>query len=277
MEKYVLAVGCSYTDKDFKSNKVEHEYFPKWPELLGNKLNMPVVNLGKCGASNDWIEKTVIDRIINDGYNIDLIVIGFTETWRYAVYNKWLFNPLTHIDEEIVKRYNDQHGYDGDNLNIMKTLKVPFNRHMVTARFCNYDIRKRENLFRVVVNNYIDTIVRLQKLCAFWDIKLIATNLVDAFEPIFYKYATKITGNTWNIPMDEWCWAIENSPNFYEVDEETLIGWPNIKHLGGYSINHDILKEEDKISPEKGDWHPNRQGHELIAELYYEKYKEIYV
>ena len=77
---YVLAVGCSYTDPDFKSNKVEHEYFPKWPELLGKKLNKPVVNLGRSGASNDWIEKTVIDRIINDGYNIDLIAIGFTQT-----------------------------------------------------------------------------------------------------------------------------------------------------------------------------------------------------
>lgn len=265
---YILAVGCSYTDDDFKSNKVEHEYFPKWPELLGNKLDLPVVNLGKCGASNDWIEKTIIDRIINDSYNIELVAVGFTETWRYSVYNKLHHNPLSWFDQA-----DRTGGWDIT----MRVKSIPFYRSLIEEKFADTGFKEKENMFRTIVNNYIETIVRIQKICKDYGIKFIGTNLVDSFEDVWYRYCVKSLGKDFNYNSGQWAWMIQNSPNFDEVDENTLIGWPFHRFLGGYSINHDLMTEKDKIAPDKGDWHPNKRGHEIIASLYYDKYTDIYV
>jgi hypothetical protein len=64
---YLLAAGCSWTDANFKSD-VDPTIdcsFPKWPELLGNRLGISeVVNVGICGAGNDYMFEHCYDQII---------------------------------------------------------------------------------------------------------------------------------------------------------------------------------------------------------------------
>ena len=48
MRKLLIASGCSFTKNKFQDLKF-------WPELLAEKLDMDFVNLGRGGASNQYI------------------------------------------------------------------------------------------------------------------------------------------------------------------------------------------------------------------------------
>ena len=64
---YILAHGCSYTFKDYKSYvdpSIVRDWL-NWPELLGEELNCDVVNMGKNGHGNRRICLETIDYINN--------------------------------------------------------------------------------------------------------------------------------------------------------------------------------------------------------------------
>ena len=52
-----------------------------------------------------------------------------------------------------------------------------------------------------------------------------------------------------------------------KIDEDSFIGWPPIKELGGFNFM-DILQTNYNISEE--DKHPNAEGQKVIAEFLYE-------
>ena len=74
---YLLAAGCSYTDANFKSD-VDPTIdcsFPKWPELLGNRLGISeVVNVGRSGASNEYMFEQCYDQIIAKKPKLGLVI-----------------------------------------------------------------------------------------------------------------------------------------------------------------------------------------------------------
>ena len=57
------------------------------------------------------------------------------------------------------------------------------------------------------------------------------------------------------------------------------MGWPIMHEIGGYNMD-DILDKEDperlKYRISEADTHPNDDGHKLIADFLYDKYREIY-
>ena len=85
MRKILLVSGCSFTDKNFRS-----EFHPemacnwkKWPELLGNYLDMDVVNLGRCGSGNEYIYSSIIEKALTIGpENIGLIIPAWSQCQR---------------------------------------------------------------------------------------------------------------------------------------------------------------------------------------------------
>ena len=56
----ILVSGCSWSDKNFKSNfhpEMEQNY-PKWFDYINT--NEKVISIGRCGNSND----TIIDKAL---------------------------------------------------------------------------------------------------------------------------------------------------------------------------------------------------------------------
>jgi len=81
MKKYLIASGCSWTDPNFISDVYPNLNcsWPTWPELLADKLNMEVINLGRCGAGNEAIFSGVLDKILSlDKESIGLAIIGWS-------------------------------------------------------------------------------------------------------------------------------------------------------------------------------------------------------
>ena len=66
MKKILLASGCSFTEKDFKSKfhpKMNCSW-PKWPEILAKKLDMDCINLAKSGAGQEYIYSSLLEEIV---------------------------------------------------------------------------------------------------------------------------------------------------------------------------------------------------------------------
>jgi hypothetical protein len=99
----LFTLGCSYTDS-YTSYRIPAYYdyekfrgkksFPKtWNELLSEKLNLPLINLGLGGVGNDYIFQTFCDNL--EHYKKDDIVII---QWSYITRFKWsVKNPLRWI------------------------------------------------------------------------------------------------------------------------------------------------------------------------------------
>ena len=94
---YLLAAGCSYTDANFKSD-VDPTIdcsFPKWPELLGNRLGMSeVVNVGRCGAGNDCMFEQCYDQIIAKKPKLVCILLSGWDRHTVFDYNSILSTNL---------------------------------------------------------------------------------------------------------------------------------------------------------------------------------------
>ena len=85
MRKVLLVSGCSYTDKTFRSDFHPHidTGWPKWPELLGKKLDMEVINYGYCGSGNEYIYSSLLDHLTSNPIeNIGLVIPGWSRVPR---------------------------------------------------------------------------------------------------------------------------------------------------------------------------------------------------
>lgn len=88
-----------------------------WPQVLGDKLNLEVINKSICGSSNIKILKEIL---IFNFLPTDLVIIGWTFILRDHIFNKNIFgveseNRMSpwHKNTNIVKKYYDIHNdYD---------------------------------------------------------------------------------------------------------------------------------------------------------------------
>ena len=82
--KKLIVGGCSYTDNYALSQG--YDEFPVWGELLAEKLDMELVNLGRCGFGNKAIYNTLIESMIVEK-NVGMIIAMWTEFQRTSYYN----------------------------------------------------------------------------------------------------------------------------------------------------------------------------------------------
>ena len=60
--KKLVVSGCSYTDNYARQEKIKE--FPLWGELLAEKLDMDLINLGRCGYGNKAIYTSLAETIL---------------------------------------------------------------------------------------------------------------------------------------------------------------------------------------------------------------------
>ena len=79
----ILTVGDSFTYGEELSNRTADA----WPYVLSRLQNIPVLNLGKGGGSNQYIVRTVIEETTKQTF--DLVIVAWAdssriETWTYG-------------------------------------------------------------------------------------------------------------------------------------------------------------------------------------------------
>ena len=262
--KYILAAGCSFTDPNFTSRP--HPYmdtsFPKWPEILGEYLDLDVVNIGLSGKSNDSITRNVITHILKNHEKIELVVVGWTEIQRFTVYSELNFNPNNIFLNPDMKLRDHA-----------ESARPLFNYLYKKYLIDHYYNPKNKNLFNWQVKDWFDQMFQVQEICKKFDIKFIMSSLCGSIEIERYMKALDAVGGDFNFNTVQWALMFGNTEGLYDLDNKHYWGYPFIQAMGGKGMDQSIPKSH-RISDL--DMHPNELGHELIARRYYEQYAKVY-
>ena len=263
MKKILLVSGCSNTEKNFHS-EIHPEMdcsWPKWPELLAKKLDMDCINLGKSGQGNEYIYTSLLEYITeNDLSNIALVIPAWTQCQRKD------FSLGSNM-----RWTNDRIDKDGDVFSWMR-------------RALNYCVS-----FQIMCERYNLEYMQVQMLSPYidwlWGLKPRDLEIPDKFPEGFrYRYpGDAIKDNKKIVSLID---SYENRINI-----KKFLGWPLYHEFGGYSLqkrligwNNAKFKEDvsfNLVNPaiinkyqtmiSLKDNHPNRLGHELIAEFIYDR------
>jgi len=239
MKKILLVSGCSNTEKDFYSELHPDMdcSWPKWPELLAKKLNMDCVNLGKSGAGNEYIYRSLLYYITrNDTSNIGLVIPAWTQC-----------NRKDYQEGNLGRWTNARIDPNGDVFSWMK------------KTLDNYVS------FQILCEKYNLNYLHMQMLAPYQD--WLSGLRPRELEPGYLE------GFKHTYPGDE---KKDNKKiikiiDSYEnvINTKKFIGWPISKEMGGYSVQKELIRLEDDTIISNIDSHPNKLGQEKIAEFIY--------
>ena len=241
MRKILLVSGCSNTNKDFVSEIYPDldTSWPKWPELLAEKLDMDCVNLGKSGSGNEYIYRSLLNYITrNDTSNIGLVIPAWSQCQRkdYQQGNLGRFTN-TRIDP------------NGD---VFSWMRKSLDNYLSFQILCErYNLPYMQVQMIHPYKSWLD------------GLKLGDENILK--NPNFrYTYpGDKEKDNK----------KIIKIINEYEelINGEKFIGWPLSKEYGGYSLQTNFIGLESKTMISELDNHPNKLGQEKMMEVIYDR------
>jgi len=277
--KYILAHGCSFTHRNFQSVEPEHNpiTFPKWPEILGERLGVPVTNLAQCGNDNDSIINETIDHILKD--KPWMVVVGLTDITRFRMYGNKTLQAIPSWMMMHSEYFDDMKGDKSHDKNLYPWVEWFWK----TCQNTNHPYKPYNHLLGSMFDHHYKRIIRLQKICDKLGIKLIMTHLLPLvmYDAHFTNPAKKWNIDN-NISYNDLLEIAARPTSFYEVDPKTCFGWPHMAEIGqGYHVmdtdrDHPLAWKLPDYNISWTDGHPNKRGHEVIAKLYYEQYKKNY-
>jgi len=249
MKKYLIVSGDSFVDRKFRSaaHPEMDVSWPMWPELLAEKLDMRLINLGKSGQGNEYIYSALQDTIeeFKDKNEIGMVVVGWSQCFRMDyqdVGGEWC--------TERINPYSDVFGWVKKSLRICKSLEY----------MCeHYNIPYVQTQ---MIPMYID-----------WLRGLPPTDQAIMFE------GKDMIGDRNEYPGD----AVEDEESLLKIliehddiiNHNNFIGWPISKKLGGYNLSLETIGLQG--SPyviSEYDGHPNEEGHKRLAKAIYKHIKE---
>ena len=277
MKKILLVSGCSYGDKDFYSDHHPDMdcSWPKWPELLANKLDMECVNLCRSGAGQEYIYSSIIDKLqVIDHSKIGLVIAAWSTAPRRDFQNANLKPYKKYNDYNIDKRWlNEMFDTKGDiEYWIDRSIRYQYSFQTVCEHL-NLPY-KQVQMVHLFVGYIVQNILH-QKIIDRDDPQGPYNKLTNTFDQLkFSQYIhhkdlqmTDLEKEWKNKKHNELVQHMYHSP-YYEKINNNFIGWPTDKRLGGICMNN-ILNSDERISPI--DWHPNQKGQIIITEYIYDR------
>jgi len=256
MKKYLIASGCSFTGRDFRSLtypgvKVD---WPTWPELLAKKLDMIPVNLGRSGSGNDYIYGSLLSEILSKRKkDIGLVVPAWTEVQRVDVYNKYNMGGW-------VAEINPDHSLSIHDYTL-KSLRNIISLQLICERF---EIECYQFQMLPFYTHYLEHMKKNKK-----------------HESVLYGGSPVTRDN-----LEEFFMTSNASSSMINmINTDKFIGWPSFSSRNGWSMQNKYLlnlqdehtdldyKNARKNSPYiigPDDTHPNDLGHRKIASILYE-------
>lgn len=253
MKKILIAGGDSLTDKNYKSNinpEIDTSW-PKWPELLAEKLDMECINVAKSGYGNDYIYESVLETIANtDKERIGLVITGWSQAQRYT----WQEGRRLEWEVKIPNS-------DGD---IFGWTKRSLMYYLSYQNLC-----QRWNLKYL----HFQTIPLFSSwLEGSWPDDVGIIRHMKQSKPAEEMPRIKYPGN-----KKEDHEFLENMVMDFQkhIDINSFVGWPGLNDLGGYCLEHETTKGSLEIARSLRisdyDSHPNAKGQIKMMEFLYEK------
>jgi len=235
--KYLICSGDSFTDANYRSsNHPQMDVsWPKWPELLAEKLDMQIINLGRSGQGNEYILSSIQDTIesIEDKNQIGLIIAGWSQAFRIDYQNSNRWRTVDRGNASLLLSayvYGDIFGWVRKSLRLYKNFEYICEYHNIPY------------LQFQMIPMYIDWL-RRGGLLSYSDIKVDRRKI----QKILIEYDDII-------------------------NQDKFIGWPISREFGGYNFAEKIVGfcPSGPYIISKIDGHPNAEGQEKIAEYIYD-------
>ena len=273
----ILALGCSFTNADFKSHltnipEEERGGWPMWPELLQRKIeketgkSYELINLAKSGASNDVIFKKFIHSLSKYDNRIKIVLVGGTQWMRsHVVITDLNYNPQVNTGRlnyektyekalaQTWESFSNKIGVQNiiyHNLRIMWTLlnmcndkKIKFIWNQLLCPLPSAEFQKRILKRQGVTDSHVDD-------QAFTDQFFSETILKSPYAKLIIKHKKRFYGLPWS-PKKPWDWGSH-------MDRAEKIVYPK--------------SNLDNPGPQDIDVHPNKLGQEDIAEKMWKEY-----
>lgn len=277
-KKILLALGCSFTDEHFyslDSNIPDDKKGPwaMWPELMGKELNLDVVNFGSGAASNDFIFNKAIQGIAIYGDKIDTLAVLFTSIDRCSYFNTNINVSPLHIlagANGLIEKQKDLLGYDWEK---------EIGAYDATLKYFQSEYCKLRS-FEQMISNFFGKVLALVDICNANNIKLVMNQGV---EPWRFWITDKLKeGETFknkdNIATELYlCKALLHNPIFTRLNaySDKFVGWPIFTALNGSSYSSRYQDRKD-LEVSDRDPHPNKNGQQILANEFLQKYYELY-
>ena len=249
MKKYLIVSGDSFVDRKFRSaaHPEMDVSWPMWPELLAEKLDMRLINLGKSGQGNEYIYSALQDTIeeFKDKSEIGMVVVGWSQCFRKDYQDGGGIWCAERVDP-----HGDVFSWIQKSLRIYKSLEYMCERYNIPY------------VQTQMIPMYID-----------WLRGLPPTDQAIMFE------GKDMIGDRNEYPGD----AVEDEESLLKIliehddiiNHNNFIGWPISKKLGGYNLSLETIGLQG--SPyviSEYDGHPNEEGHKRLAKAIYKHIKE---
>ena len=265
--KILLASGCSYTDKDFRSAtdpSVVVDWDP-WPQHVANALNLQCVNKGQCGAGTDYIFDSIMDGIAEYGDRVDTIMVLWTGADRTEFFDRVLLPiPECHLDNVAT------------NMDWQKDLG--FNN--LSYSYLNSPDTNKKTIYNRMMVNPLRKMFTLLQICERLNIKVImGQGLVYLNSPAINRLIDDgKLHESCRLSPDEMSEMFMKNPYFPQLEKKKkhLVGWPFLRSIGGYALDYIRFDMGKDYFCSDIDWHPNKLGHELFAEKFLEQYYKVY-
>lgn len=281
-KKYLIAAGDSWTDPYFKSDfhpSLDCSY-PKWPEILAERLNLTAVNTGRCGAGNIGIYGQVLDEIMQyEPEQIGLVLVG----WSKAERSDWeRVKKLSSRGRACKKgEASTQFGFVWENRTV--DLEGNFHSHIRRSHRMYYSLQCLCNYLNIPFyqfqmikpfTNHVfapDRFSRFKKSHTVDERAISMHYKFDEEEWNSPKWTQKLFKDALQYTFEELLTTWRTTDVFEKIDAERFLNWPVLHKIGGIGSLDQIMEEYEKAHCCKMrisniDQHPNREGQVWIAD-----------
>ena len=270
--KKLIVSGCSWGDPHFLSaqHPTMDTDWPKWPEILAEKLNMEPVNLCKSGMGNEYIYSSLSDYLTEiDTDKVGHVLAAWSSAPRrdFELTNTFGSESKNEIKHDVTRWNNIRTDSKGDlRYWIKKSIRYQFAFQNLMQHYKTKvaDQALFYNQFQMIslIKGHIWEIINAVDYSSLNENDLQARLYKFQKFAELHKQGTDYVRKTLN---KEFVKTIKQSK--YKFND-TFLGWPPDDRLGGYSME-DFLPNEYRIS--EYDRHPNAKGQEKIAEVLYDR------
>ena len=239
----IITGGCSFTDKYMPNNiRPKPLDFKMWPEVIGEKLDCEVINVGKCGFGNQAIYHTTLNAIMNN--KVDHVFV----MWSAWTRQDFLIDSLAssaRVSGDVGGDYISIHPFSSKIKEgaAMKWYGESFGKNFPHKHMGGMGFSASMPNIKQLIYTNINYMYSMQVICEKLNIRYTACQAMDTdiLPSLLIKHPN-----------------LEHMKNFY--------GWPVDKKLGGFTMV-DLLREKyDKsFKVSEFDSHPNEIGHKFIG------------
>ena len=288
--------------------------FPIWPDILGEKLDMKVINLSQGGTGNDYNLSVILDLLATEKNkeDIGLIISAWAGTQRMDFELEIPYNNVDKIAYDKGELESNHHFFNWDGVVCRKNMRFrrwpddaqcsafgtpasradhPYESAVTDQTWKDdiYEILEKNGMFteRMRVKKTLRTLYAFQQIMENENLDYFSIGTRFPKPSLWPEPELDSSYGTGHQEMIE---TIFSSDYYDAMDEETCLGWPMVTELGGFDIDkilakHDPTRKTNRVDGSvrpgriKGwitDAHPNKLGHEQLAEYFHGEYKKVY-